>query len=255
MTIKSYDFYNEYHLGDCVLHLYFCRKLVDYNQSQINFFVHQQYITELNFHILGYENNIHLKPLQDKPIDAINSWIGTDGLYYSHPESWDYNNFYLFWFFELSKKLNIPIIVYDMISDYLPIIQNVPEDSWDILYINSQGFSNGFIYDDDKYNSIAHKLSSEYKILTTQKIDGYECTRDYNWNLIQIAGAAIKCKYVIANHTSPIHLCFNKWSIDNIQHWFIIHTRDTFTFNNKIERISNYDEFDKIISYFNKGVL
>lgn len=252
-TLKIYRFYNEYHLGDCVLHLYLCRKLVSVHNVMIHFYVKPEYLNELRFHIIGYEEQIILYDISFKPTDSINCWIGSENYYFNDINSYDINNFYIRWFRYLCKKIDIECCIDSMLCDYDEIQRNIPTDSWDILCINSMGFSNGFGDNSHSFRNVLNQLSPTYKILTTQKLEKFECTRDYDWNLIQIAGASTKCKYVIANHTSPIHMCFNKWSIDNIKQWFIVDIRNTFSFTDNINIIKNTQQFNEIYSFFKKG--
>lgn len=245
-----FSFYNDWHLGDCVLHLYYLRALEDYGyEHTYDFYVRPEYISELQTQITGYKN-IRILPRQYAPSNSINSWINVNNYFFNDILSWDYNNFYIRWFGYLSEKIGLINPVKSMVCKYKEIINNIPKDSWDILYINSEGFSNGYIYNKMQYDELANLLEKKFKILTTHKIDGFECTRDYNWNLLQIAGASINCKYVIGNNTSPIHLCFNKWTLPNIKKWFVLDARNTFTFNNNIEIIQEYSQWNKILKYF-----
>ena len=63
-------FYNEYHLGDHVLHIHYCRKLVDQEKCQIIFYIPNQYISDMSRWLSGYEDNIQLLDISQMPRDG-----------------------------------------------------------------------------------------------------------------------------------------------------------------------------------------
>lgn len=82
-----------------------------------------------------------------------------------------------------------------------------------------------------------------YKVITTQKIPGVECTRDKNMSLLDIANLTIGCRNVVAIHTAPMVTAVNTKSINTVQKWVLLNDKN-ITY--KIVDMVLYDDVKKI---------
>ncbi|MDY0197621.1 MAG: hypothetical protein RBR68_07385 [Tenuifilaceae bacterium] len=228
--MKKLEFYNEYHLGDCIFHLHYLRHL-DKN-IDIDFYVSSNYINELGMHIKGY-NNINLKNITNYNKSGYNSWIGE---IYFLPENWTeevmlYDKFYLKWFDYLSNKIGVDNPVKDMLFDYELLGYN-SDFNYDILFINSIPYSAQITYPINIIDKKAIELSKNFNIITTRKINNLPCTLDYNMNLINIAQISNNVSYIIGINTAPIILTMNKFNISKVKEYYIIDSNKTYSYNN-----------------------
>lgn len=228
--MNNLEFYNEYHLGDCVFHLHYLRHL-DKNIN-IDFYVNNKYINELNLHIQGYEN-INIKDIAGYNKSGYNSWIGE---IYFLPENWVkevmlYDKFYLKWFDYLSNKIGIDNPIKDMLFDY-ELLSYDHMIKYDILFINSIPYSAQIAYPIDIIDAKAIELSKNFKVITTRKIGNLPCTSDYNMNLVNIGQLSNNVSYVIGINTAPIILTMNKFNINKIERYYIIDSNKTYSYSN-----------------------
>lgn len=227
-SIRTIEFYNEYHLGDSVFHLVFLRKLSANTTDNFIYYVKDSYIAELQNHIVGYEDRISLRPLSQRTPSSINAWIGE--LYFTHSKSWQYDTFYVDWFNYLTTKIYGKAMDIDLISDY-PMYSRVTPH-YDILIINSIPQSNQFALNAEQFDDYVVKLSRNYSVITTRKVVGVPCTTDTNMTLVDIGTVAANSTNVIAIHTGPITACINKWAVERVESWIICDVRNTFSFAN-----------------------
>jgi hypothetical protein len=238
--------YIEPHLGDNVRHLDYLRKIVDKDSNY--YFTHyarEKYLNELQTQIIGYENNIQLKPYEHGiPSDAIHGWINTDNWYegYYYPKVLKdegyplmYDKMYIKWFNLLEQKYNLPNPIKtpeDFKTKFNGLEVYDLEKEYDVLLINSIPQSAQYMYEENLFEKLALDFKSKgYDVITTHKIPNIECTLDYNYNLVQIAKISTKTPIIIAVDTGPIHLCLNKITLDNCQLFHILHKSNSYSFD------------------------
>lgn len=240
--MRKINFYNEFHLGDSVFHIHYllnCLKLND--NVEFEYFIHDQYINEIKNHCIG-EDKIKISSISQTPPNSYNSWIGTNGFYFNNKNNYKYNEFYVEWFEYLSKMVNLinPITNKNsMLINNSRILNSNIKHKYDLLFINSQPYSGQLYYNESELNKIIIELSNSNNIITTKKINGIDCTMDFNYNLVQIGNISINIKNIVAINTSPIVNCFNIWNIDNINKFVVLDKYNTYTYNNKIVCIDN----------------
>jgi len=236
------EFYNEAHLGDNVYHLNFLRKLVHLTDDNFVYYVKSDYLDELNKHILGYEDSISLRSLNERRSTAINAWIGE--IYYQHPNKFMYDKFYIDWFNYLTNKIYNKDMNIDMYSDYLLLSAKVP--GYDILVVNSIPYSGQFEKQTELLDDVIKKLSKRYHIITTKKVDDIECTLDKELSLLDIGVLSVNSNNIIAIDTGPHSVCINKWTMQNVNSWIVAHNTNSFSFNN-IRHARNLNELKEAI--------
>jgi hypothetical protein len=106
------------------------------------------------------------------------------------------------------------------------------DQKYDVLIINSLPQSGQYHYEENLFKElINHMINEGYKVITTKKVDGVECTLDYKYNLTQIAKISTKTPIIIAVHTGPLALCLNKITLENNQFFHILDTSHSFSFD------------------------
>jgi hypothetical protein len=255
--MKYINTYMEPHLGDNVYHLDYLRKVVDLDSSyHFTHYAREQYLNELQTHLVGYENNIVLKSYNKGiPSDAIHGWINTDNWFEGdyRPEAFKlegcpiaYDKMYIKWYDHLEEKYNIPNPIKTS-EDFKTKFNGLEiydlEKEYDVLLINSIPQSGQYMYEPDLFKQLALDFQDKgYKIITTNKIyldfnpetnslDSIECTLDYNYGLTHIAKLSTKTPIIIAVHTGPLALCLNKYSLENASIFHILDNRHSFSFD------------------------
>ena len=98
--------YSEYHLGDQLIHLNYLRKVCEFNpDTEATHYCNAEYHSQLLPLTEGLP--IVLIDTPAKPVDAVNSWIGTDGYFYRSPFKRNWVAFHLDWFSHLSNQLGV----------------------------------------------------------------------------------------------------------------------------------------------------
>ena len=220
------SFFNEYHLGDNIHHLTFLRKLCALTADNFVYYVNPNYLPELKLHIIGFENRITLKDIAERTPTAINAWIGE--IYYQHPKKHEYDAFYIEWFNYLTKKIYGKECNLTMVSDYH--LYNRPTTKYDILIVNSVPASGQFDPNLDKLNDIIRHLSFRYRVITTKKVEGIDCTLNWSMPIVDIGTIAANCEHIIALDTGPHSGCINQKAIKAVKTWIVAHNTNTFSF-------------------------
>jgi len=192
------------------------------------------------------------------PEGAVNTWITRSlndvGNYFSrigiHGKRYDL--FYVDFFTELSKLIGVESPIKnskDMLFDNVELLDsNIVGGDIDYLIINSTPLSGQFTgYNLVEFDTLIRKLvDSGNKVVTTKKtnIESVLCTTDYNLSLMDIGNLSIKSKNIIAVMTAPIIPCFNIYSVDNFDNFFVLENTMYYSFN---DNIRNYNDIKKII--------
>lgn len=252
-------FYNAYHLGDCVFHLHFLRKLIPLlgTRVPIDFAVNPNYIPELKKHIADIDN-IHLLSLPSfGDVDPlwINSHINAFGNYGEifAAAGGDYAECYAKFFKQLCDKYNLPNPIrtkFDMLWDNpLSIEARLPHEftgDIDYLIINAPCYSGQFLYNRDNFSCLFEKLlKKSVRIVCTHPTGTYNipATLAYGLSLVDIARIATRSHRIIGIHTAPMIPCFNVWNIDKVFSWSLFSERETYSYNTRIDKYSTFQEF------------
>lgn len=248
------ELYNIYHLGDCTWQVHYMRKMCDAFQVSFNFYCCKEYHSELQAQIGLYSNRIILKDINEKTSRAVDTWINSNSFLMRHGQRSNYNQVYADFFIELNRKIGLP--KYEFTKDFLvfdneAILNEPTENKYDILLINSEPKSGQFQYKKDDFEYLITLLygtlknDKYYNIITTSKYKNVPCTQDTNMNLLEIASLSKHVDYVIGVHTAPLLMCFNKWNIDTVKHWYVCDGYHGFTYN---DRITRHETFINLIS-------
>lgn len=248
--MKTLDFYNAWHLGDCLYTIHYFNKLsLAYPEITIHFYCNPNYHSELAEWI--QYSNINLHNISDVPTDAINTWIGENDFYWKNlTPAFDnqFDHFYIAYFDLLSMKAKVsnPIETkYDMLFDNQEIITGASKE-FDYFIINSQGMSGQTDQEAvNNLNKFTLEQLKDFRVITTEKIPNsyIPCTRDEYPSLMNIAQLSCHATNIVGIHTAPYLPCFNVFNIDAVRNWIIIQRQGlTYSFNNRIFNIKDSKE-------------
>jgi hypothetical protein len=203
--------YNEYHLGDQLIHLQYLRKVCQENPHlEFTHHCNEQYHDQLT--PLLEDTPIGLQGLSI-PSTAINSWIGYKNFFYNHQKRRDWVAFHLDWFAYLSDRLEAPNPIAsadDLLFDY-PALNAPTRYEFDYLLINSLPASNQLpTYTHQYWQKRVLNLTNEgIKVVTTYPTGMCPCTLDHHFTVTDI-GVLSKCvQHIEAVDTGPLWTTFN----------------------------------------------
>jgi hypothetical protein len=240
---------------------YNIKDYIENNNIIINYYCLHTYHNQLNEFICS--NNIKLLDFTDSTpnIDnAINVWIGSNDF----QENWfnnnkSYNDFYVSFFNNLLKKINIEYelkyLQYtdpDLLTRY-----NKLDDKYkdiDYLIINSIPLSGQLDYDENEWNKLCTELNKKYKIVTTKKIDNILCTLDNKLTIKDIAALSTHVKKIIAINTGVVPGLFNEYTLNNIENFYYYDNSLYYSYpkfiKSDISKLSDFYNQEQIIEPF-----
>lgn len=258
------NLYNSFHLGDSVFIMilfYNIKNYIENNNIIINYYCMSIYHNQLREFICS--NNIKLLDFTDTTsnIDnAINVWIGSNDF----QENWfnnnkSYNDFYVSFFNNLLKKINIDYelkyLQYtdpDLLTRY-----NKLDDKYkdiDYLIINSMPQSGQLHYDENEWNKLCTELNKKYKIVTTKKIDNILCTLDNKLTIKDIAALSTRVKNIIAINTGVVPGLLNEYTLNNIENFYYYDNSLYYSYpkfiKSDISKLSDFYNQEQIIESF-----
>ena len=203
--------YNEYHLGDQLVHLNYLREVCKQNPG-IEFTHHcnPQHHAQLEPLCEGLQ--ISLDNLSIPP-GSVNSWIGRENYFYNHPLQSDWVAFHLSWFDHLSDLLGVsnPMACReDFLFDY-PELQRTGFECHDYLIINSPPHSGQLPDYTPEYwqNRVRNLLNDGYKVITTAPTGMCQSTLEMGLNVTGIGQISNDCKHIEGVATGPMWTTFN----------------------------------------------
>ena len=240
--MKEFNFFNNYHLGDCVLQTHFLRKVCEaYPDLRFICYIQPAYFKEIQAQIGTFQDRILLEPLPKKPSDAINGWAGSVRLQGGkRGRVFLINERHQAFFNIVSERMGVQNPIDSKcgtVIDNEKILEKTdPDLECDMLIVNSQPKSGQFIFHPNEFNGKISEWKDKYKIVTTGKstVKDIPCTLDYGLNLLQIGYLSTKAKYIIGIATAPLINCFNKWNIDTVKRWVVLCNRATYSYNDRI---------------------
>lgn len=254
-------FYNAYHLGDCVFHIHFLRKLLPLldNKDKIDFYINENYVPELNKHIRDEERinliGIHSYNFQFLNSEFINCHINSLGNYgeIHAANTGDYAACYVDYYRALCERRRIPNPIktkFDMLWDNpLSLETRLPHQfvgDIDYFVINAPCYSGQFKYNRADFDRLFEKLlKNSARIVCTHPPGPYNipCTLNHGLSLVDIAKIATQSKRIMGIHTAPMIPCFNVWNINHVFSWSLFSERETYSYNTRIDKYATFQEF------------
>jgi len=211
--------YNEYHLGDQLVHLHYLRKVCSENP-------HLEFTHHCNL-----KHHDQLFPLlEDVPITlsdlyippgAINCWIGYANFFYEHLKRHDWVAFHLDWFAYLSDRLGVPNPMAgreDLLFDY-PALKGLATPQYDYLVINSPPNSGQLPdYHPNLFtNMVRQHLNEGKSVITTYPTGMCECTLDMGFTVTDIGSLSRYVSHIVGVATGPMWTTFNVYNLDSVK--------------------------------------
>jgi hypothetical protein len=250
--------YNQYHLGDCIEALHFLINAARCNDVKFNFLCNRDYHSQLKEFIGDANGKLYsITPPDIVDNTFINTWIGaynygqicedSDVIF---GEDSDQGTFFLV----LSKILSDIMELKCPFTEKADMIYNESSlesswitsfDSYDYLFINSPNMSIPFPNFEEEVSIFIERLQSKNKkVITTAKYLDLPCTLDYNFSIVDIAKLSKNVKNVVGVNTGPLHLCMNKWTIQNVQSFTVWSPAETFNYGSKFRSVKSLGEID-----------
>jgi hypothetical protein len=215
--------HNAFRLGDNLVQLNFLRRLCLQNpELEITHYYNPELcrFEEIDALRSDISRRLFLKTIDQAPKDSIDSWRGSDGYWYGHPDRLDFAKFHLCWFEELASRMAVknPIRkTEDLLFDYWALESFIPmTEDFDVVVINSPGLSNQFTnFNKDDFTVLISKLVAKgHRVITTAPTE--ICPAFENKNVTWIGATAAKAKAIIGTSTGPSWPCLN------------VHNKDAF---------------------------
>jgi len=210
--------YNEYHLGDQLVHLNYLRKVCEENPHlEFTHHCNAKHHGQLRPLLEGVA--IELQDLYTPP-GAINAWIGHANFFYEHPHRADWVQFHLAWFERLSSVLEVPNPIAcreDLLFDY-PELKGLATPHYDYLIINSPPQSGQLPdYHPDFFIKMAQNLKNEGKsVITTMPTGVCENTLDMGFTVTDIGALSRNVDHIVGVATGPMWTTFNIFNLNNV---------------------------------------
>lgn len=211
---KTYEFFNEWHLGDQIFDLFYLSRLAVLHPD--DFYVYYCHVSDQIRELVEDLDNIEIAPLANRTPAAIGSWIGTDRYWHTSPLRNDYPRFYLDWFNQLEARTGVRNPFSDTEQfwfDFASILKPVsPSRRFDVLLVNSRPDSGQFPYDPNQMRQLAELLAEQgLSVIATDHcgVRGVECTRDHRLSISGIANLSNRCRFHVMISTGPSWLTFN----------------------------------------------
>ncbi len=245
--------YNQYHLGDCIEALHFLINATKCNDVTFNFYCNPSYHSQLQ-EFIDNNNKITLVKIPDPSQKWINTWIGAYDYAKICNESErifgkdsDQGTFFLLLGQILSSIMGIkcPFMTKEDMIYNQEVLNQEPshKESYDYLFINSKNQSIPFPnFNENEKWLIDIFIKQNKKVITTAKIKDIPCTTDYGLSVVEIAKLTKNVKNIVAVNTGPIHLCMNKWTINNIDTFTVWSPAETFNYGPKFKSVKNLTE-------------
>jgi hypothetical protein len=265
---RIYHIHNDKGLGDNVFNIILFNIINDYivnNNIRIYYYTKNIYIEQLYKFIKNHEN-IFLLPFFIKPNFSLELWINNKFFGFTHEKAVlssitrtiDYNIFYKTFFNIVLKKINFNITINKLVyydEDLLIRYDSIPNKykEFDILILNSQPNSGQYDYDKSSWDNYIIQLKSQFKILTTTKVDGVLCTYDDLLSIKDIASLSTKAKIIIAINSGVVPGLLNYYTLTNIKHFYNFDNRCFYSYPN-FENRNHISEisFDELTMYLNQ---
>ena len=211
--------YNEYHLGDQLIHLNYLRRLSYLYPNYIfRHYCNTIYIPQL-LAVVEDCPSIELLPLGERGESSVNCWLGADGWFYRHPKQRHWVDLHLDWFATLSKRLGVENPIrskYDLFFEY-PALRKKVYQPFDVLIINCPPGSNQLpSFSFDKFESLTKLLCKDMDVITVYPTKLCPSTLEMHLTVTEIGNLAQYCQYIVAVDTGPLWTTYNQWNIDKV---------------------------------------
>ncbi len=234
---REFHFFNRFHYGDTIFNLKFFKvnaELLKKNNIHVNYYYEPSYIKKPE----EFENYIDrecmsLKPLAEKPADAIELWQGIEHPGVRHnpgTEPIEFEKYYESVYRGILKTLGLPAEGVDVSmyqpESYLSARYDALDSKYkdvDILINTCPVMSGQANINQEDLNTLCISLSKKFKVATTCDInESIPSTMRDLLPFIDVGAMSTHAKYIITPNSGSIAAMFNKAAKDHVKHWFIL---------------------------------
>ncbi len=250
-TSNIMHFYSDFHLGDNIFFGNYLTNIADELRAKgmhINYYVVPDNIEKVKDFFPSDVCTLH--PLDKRPESAHNDWLGTS-IGQTHiftPRDIDFVEFLKDHYnIAIGVKYNLPTMqnflhsnkkILDRYDSLDPACKNI-----DILILNSIPQSGQYNYNKEEWDKFCKYLSNKYNVITSEKVEGVKCTRDYNLSLYDIGALSTHVKYIVGVNSGPFAGCLNTYTFNNVKHMYIF---DMYT-KYKGQNITNVTDINEVM--------
>jgi hypothetical protein len=252
-THGSVYFHCIYHYGDHIQNMVYLNSLAMNNKDKTIYYgINQSQIAQVKE--LSDQKNLLVVPVNSVSYNSIDLWKNRFQYWRMSPYKKTYYVFYEYFFNYISvkTKINNPLnskrsllvdINYECSDEYI---------NFDILIVNSIPKSNQFKYSVADFNAVIKTLNSTFKVITTYKVPGVNCTTDDNLTLREIGKLSLFCKVIICISTGPSWMVLNKKNFDSGKPVLILHNGSEVVEFNSNSRVTS--SLGQIIPFVNRFI-
>jgi hypothetical protein len=207
--------FNEYHLGDQLIHLNWLRKVATANgERHFSHHCRPEHLEKIRPLVCDVPN-ISLSGIENRPAQAINCWINANGSWDVEPFRRNWVNFHIVHFRRLARQMGVesPIASReDLLFDYPALLEpNEYCRPFDILLINSAprsgqfpGFSSG------KFVELVRALvANGLSVITSEPTGLCASAVESNISITGIGSMSRHASVIISVNTGPMWTTFN----------------------------------------------
>jgi hypothetical protein len=220
-----YHTFNEWHLGDNLIHLNFLRRLaVEHPDCQFVHACRAEYHEQLH-PVLRPLANVKIVPLKGRNPNGIDSWRNRGAwLPYEaqSPLRLDWVSFYLGFFDDLARRMGLPTPIHskeDLLFDYPALRDDTAlRGHWDVLVCNNSGFSRQLRgwKEGDWDDIIDRLLKAGRSVVCTQPArTRTDCTWEHRISVTGVGNISLHADRIIGCPCGPMWPTFNIWNQQN----------------------------------------
>lgn len=255
---SSIKTFMQWHLGDNLIHLHFLRKLSEkYPELEFQHALNPAYMGQCA-EVIEDNSKIILTPLRPgQNPEGLDGWKGAGGFFFSHEKKYQFGTLYLDLFAKLSKDMGLSTpfkTTSDLLFDYPAIVSNQTTGNYDVVLINSTPLSDQFkTYNENDFTALAHLLRDKgLSVITSKKIDTFDCTLDTQCSVTDIANISLRAKYFIAVCTGAMWPCINVFNQATHQFKIILNDHETVDIGKNITMCTDSRLLRDMVSDFLK---
>ena len=163
----------------------------------------------------------------------------------------EFDLFYVEFFNQFLQSKNIPVTMKtleyndpELIETYNRLTSiNDKYADLDFIILNSTPRSNQYVKDDAKWNAFIKKMDKQYKIITSEKVEGVNCTCDDKFSVKDIAALSTRAKNIIAINSGVVPGLFNSETLNNIENIYYFDNFNTYR-HSKFTKMKDLDDFN-----------
>jgi hypothetical protein len=213
--MKTVWTYNEFHIGDNMVFMHLLRPIAKSRPSDS--FVHFCHgnVSGIMRDMSSDIGNILIETFDSRSMwdnvkdVAINTWKNADDFWVKSKHRWDWSAFTLSHHAHISRKLGsrTPFTIKEhLLFDFpLPTYELKP---YDYFIVNSEPCSGQFKcmaqHGSGYLTPLILELAEKGSVITTEKIEGIDCTRDTEMTIADIGSLSINCRNHIMVATGPM---------------------------------------------------